>query len=658
MTLIFVLSSLGLIWFNLVGLGLIGYRLVGDYAVARVASVLVACLGLFFLEHFFGLGSKLAFLPFSTALSAWLVWKGRDTIRQSWEVEVTFGIGLLYCMAWRYAFPSIDLFGEKIPDFVLIHDYFPGTVLPPPDKWFPPFKTDYYYSFQHYSAALLGRWFRQEPGATYQFAYSVISGLITCSLFAGIRRLSSSRFAAWAVTATMVLGGTGVILVADLASNVEVTPSAIHRYIGVGKEPEFQTAFGRFLEPRITPPGGPVIELPVASLSDVLTNGEYHPPLAGFLILAFSVLVIATLEGEKGPWRRQILHGMLASTIPLCLISNTWILILQGILVLAWFVYRFIAGERGHWVGGLVGAGGATALAYPFLVYFLQQPSTHLSTLELTTRELHATPVAWLCVFWPVVFVLALGLLNRERRGLVLYFTCSWILLLAFTEMFYVHDVNGGTWVRFNSSLKWWGWVYAGAIVSVGALNLGSRNRLCRYGSLVVLLIPCIEARDYWNVYRLLEHPDLGMIDGTNWITKDLTQFNMVNDLKARPDGICLDSGITFTNTEASLLPIFANKASFVGWPVQMGIWRGFKLDVRTRVAKVAEFYSGAMDDPLDWLLSNDIRYVFWLQRDNDHDNERFTPLLNKIRSRYVWRQFAGSGPTWCVGYFELKDNP
>jgi hypothetical protein len=131
-----------------------------------------------------------------------------------------------------------------------------------------------------------------------------------------------------------------------------------------------------------------------------------------------------------------------------------------------------------------------------------------------------------------------------------------------------------------------------------------------------------------------------------------------VSALKARPDGICLDSGVTFGNTDATVLAIFGNKQAFMGWPVQEGIWRLNRTEVRDRLAQVNAFYAGKMADPLAWLNENDVRYVLWLQKDNDSMNARFLPLWEKIRSRYAWRHFAGNDGNWAVGFWERVDPP
>jgi hypothetical protein len=435
-----------------------------------------------------------------------------------------------------------------------------------------------------------------------------------------------------------------------------VQPLQMARYLGMVWDPKYRTPIGRFLDAHMYVPGVVPIELPVEPLSYLIVKGEFHPPLIGFVVLALTALLIAALAGEGNPRQRGVLHGLLAATVPLALIGNTWVFPLQAVLVLGWFVYRTAAGEREHWLGGFLGAAAATALAYPFLSTFLLQPAVHMTALEMTRGSDHATLVEWLSVFWPVVILLALAPLGRERRGLAIYLAVTWAALLVATEVFFNHDVNGATWARFNSTLKWWGWIYAGVMLTLGPVNLSSPRRLCRYGSLVAILLPCWQAYDYTRLFREKPKPSVGRMDGSYWLTRDYVVRGMVGSLLSKPDGIAIDSHNTFENTDATVIPIIAGKKALMGWPVQEGIWREFRPEVRERVAQLGDFYANRMPNPLAWLLDNDVRYVLWLQKDNDHLNERFRAIGSKISPRYVWRQFAGNGGDWAVGYWERTE--
>jgi hypothetical protein len=657
MTLLSLLITFGIIWLNLTGLSLLANYAIKDYAVSRIGAPLLLCLVFFFIEHFYGLGPQLWLLPFSAAISGWLVWKERRMLRQNIEVEASFAAGFLYCMVWRYSFPDIDLDGEKIPDLVFINNYIVGTKLPPIDRWLPPFKMDFYYSFQHYSGALLGRWFQLGPTFSYQFAFCVIAGLITTAIYTASRRFCPWKPGAWIILGALLFGGCGLGLEANLSMNHYIQPAEICRYLGLHRPAQERTAVGRYLDSKMYPSGKDPQELPVTPLSFLVALGEYHPPIAGFLVLSFSALLIASLEIEGNPTRRTILVALLAATLPISLISNSWDFPLQVVLVGGWFAYRFLKGEWPLWKAGLIDGGIATILSYPFLVGFMQQALAHSTEIRHVRSGDHSW-IGWFLVFWPVLGLIVLAPLNKERRALVLYLASVWLILTVGTEEFYMHDVNGGTWERYNSTLKWWGWIYAGGVLLIGGPNLASKNRFCRFGSLLLILLPCAEVYNYARFFYGTNKPSLGQIDGTYWITADVNYRSIINSLKARPDGICIDSGNQLSNTDSTVMGLFANKQALVGWPIQETIWRDQQTDIVERLKQVESFYMGKMDDPLAWLLANKIRYVLWLQKDNGDQNSRFLPLRHKIESRYIWHRFYGNDSDWSLGYWEYKDDP
>jgi len=655
MTLLSLLITSGLIWLNLVGLSLLLNYAIKDYAISRIGGPLAFCLFCFFAEHFHGMGSRLAFFPVSTALSGWLVWRHRSLLKRSLGLEAAFGIGFLYCLVWRYAFPDIDLSGEKIPDLVFINNYITGTRLPPLDRWLPPFRFDFYYSFQHYSAALLGRWFHLGANLSYHYAYCVIVGLITAGIYGAVSRLCGWRPARWLIAVALLAGGCGLGLVVHLSMKHGVLPEEMCRYLGIHWPSTDRTALGRFLDARMYPPGTTSPELPILPLSFVIAEGEFHPPLIGFLILALTAFLIASLEGETDPRQRTMLTALLAATAPLMLVSNTWVFPLQALLVVGWFAYRAAVGERRRWIAGLVGAGIATALAYPFLAGFMQQSLAHSAQFQFTRSQSHSW-IGWALVFWPVFGLAILGIWNRERRGLIVYLACLWTLMMVGSEVFYIHDVKSGSLERYNSTLKWWSWIYAGGVLTLGAANMASRSRFCRYGSFLLVLGPCVQVYDYGRFFLTEPKPSIGHMEGSYWLTHDSTLGYIIRALRERPDGICLESNVTLDNTEASVLGVFANKQALVGWPTQETIWHTEQTEIDLRMNQVNAFYEGTMDDPLTWLLDNNVRYILWLQRDNNDKNYKFTPLWQKIRSRYTWRHFYGNDEDWAVGFWERSD--
>ena len=145
--------------------------------------------------------------------------------------------------------------------------------------------------------------------------------------------------------------------------------------------------------------------------------------------------------------------------------------------------------------------------------------------------------------------------------------TSYWTVALVATEFLYNHDIYGAQWSRFNSTLKWWPWVYAGVVVTLGALNLGSRSRVCRYGTLA-LLVPNLAfaldlGRQYTGAYKDSK-ASVGHLSGAMWIDRDDVVRDMIVELSLRPDGVTLESGLAMRNTESPAVTLFAGKQSKV----------------------------------------------------------------------------------------------
>ncbi|HEY4989519.1 MAG TPA: hypothetical protein VII09_06920, partial [Opitutaceae bacterium] len=432
----------------------------------------------------------------------------------------------------------------------------------------------------------------------------------------------------------------------------------IVRFIGGSIVHNELTPLGHRIAPLMAVPGLVARDLPMEPLGYFLTKGDYHPPLAGFLLLAFAAALIAAQETGATGSRRALYHGLLAATIPLALVSNAWILPLQVLLVGAWFVFCILRGERGCLVPGLIGAAAATALEYPFLLQFTQQAIGDNAAIQATGPNDHTPWLAWLLTFWPVLGIVFLGAFNRERRPLALFFIFVWGVALLASEFLYNHDLYGGEFARFNSTLKWWQWVYAGIIMTLGAMNLGSRSKLCRYGTLVFLLPTLAFAYDLGRQYFGTPKPSVGHMSGSKWIEADPVVRDMIVELSSRPDGVTLESGLQMANSESPAVSLFSGKQSFLGWPWLEEAWRGSFLEVNQRYVQIGAFYEGEIPNPLEWLLHNDVKYILWLPRDNTGMNLHFGPITEAIKSRYYWHGMWGDGRSAAVGFWERIDTP
>ena len=657
MSLVFLSLAIAALWINLMGAGLLAMRYVGSYVIARITGALAICLVCFCLEHFFGFGPHLRVLPFTLGGSLWLIWRNRELVRANLAMEGMFALGFFYCLLWRYCFPDIDWSEDKMPNFGLIEAYMRGTRLPAPDLWLYPFPMNCYYSFQHYAAALLGRLVGIGPGVTYHLAFCTMVGFITQLAGSCISRFCAWRPGQWLVLLSLLLGGCGIAVTAHLLVK-EAYMIDLVRFVGGSIVRNQLTPLGQQVSHLMTTPGVEPRDLPMEPFSYFLTKGDFHPPLAGFLLLALAAALIAAQETGASGARRAVNHGLLAATMPLALISNAWVVPLQALLVLSYFGFCMLRGERRCWRPAAVGLAAVIALAYPFLLEFTQQPIGNNAAIGRTAAIDHTPLLGWLIIFWPVVGILLLAPLNRERRGLALYLLVVWVVALAGTECFYNHDLYGGSEARFNSTLKWWQWVYAGIVLTSGALNLGSRSRLCRYGTLLLLLPGLGFTYDLGRQFWLVPQDARGRLAGTAWLDRDIVVRDIIVELRSRPDGVTLESGLIMANSESPAVSLFSDKQSLLGWPWLEEAWRGPFLEVQERLDLLNHFYAGDMVDPLSWLLHNNVRYILWLPRDNGEKNAHFKPIMDQIKSRYYWHHCYGNDQDFAVGFWERIDPP
>ncbi|MGA2016792.1 MAG: DUF2298 domain-containing protein [Opitutaceae bacterium] len=657
MSLIFLCLVIPVLWINLLGAGLCAGRIVGDYALARVTGVIGICLACFCLEHSVGWGPRLPILPVTTVVSIWMIWRNRDLLRRNWKLEALFGAGFFYCFAWRYTFPDIDYTEDKMPNFALIEAYMRGTRLPPPDLWLAPFYSNTYYSFQHYGAALLGRLLGVGPGVSYHLAFCTLVGFLTLLSGSCFARLCPWPLGRWVGVLSLVIGGSGAAVAAH-ALVKDPHPIDIVRFVGGAIARDELTPLGHRASSLMSKPGLEPRDLPMEPLSYFLTKGDFHPPLAGFVLLALAAALIAAQETGATGRARTVNHALIAATIPIALISNAWILPLQCLLAGGWFVYRAIRREWGCLLPGLAGAAVAAGLEYPYLVQFTQQAIGSSVAFRLVLPNDHTPWLGWLLMFWPAAGIMALATLNRERRPLSLFLIVVWGLALAGTELFFIHDLYEDAWARFNSALKWWPWAYAGIILTLGATNLGSGSRLCRYGTLLLLLPNLSFAYDLGRQFAEGSKESLGTLSGSAWIDRDVVIRDLIVELASRPDGVTLESGLDLANTEAPAVSLFANKQSLLGWPWLEEAYRGSYLEIPERFDQIKKFYSAKAPDPLGWLLHNNVKYILWLPKDNSDKNARFQPINDRIRSRYYWHGTYGNDKDFAVGFWERNDIP
>lgn len=658
------------------------------YGLAQAATVTGGCLALFFLEHYVGLGRMGWMLPVGAVGGGWLMWQRRQTLRAHLPANAWLLIGFFHCLAWRYLSPNIDASTERMADLSFVANYSPGVRLPPPDLWCPPYTLNHYYSFQHYGAGLLGRMAGVSPGMAYHLAFCLLSGLTMAAAYEGVKLLCARRWAQALVLATFMVGGTGASIFTPFMirdSRTEETPWCSMRFVGTTTAfPNHKlTAFGRRIKGLVAPPKASEVaqDLPMETFSYIVELGDYHAPLSGAFLLAVSLGAVALLL--RSPAQAAGASALLGASLPLTLASNAWTLPFQAMLAAGTLTYLRLQNRR--WPDGrsfLLGAAGVTVALFPFFSYFLPLTVGNQAPMRLTPAEFRTPLPYFLIVFWPVLAVCLTHFIFARKEAKLLSF--FWLLALAGADAVYMDDIYGGNAERFNSTLKWWPWVFNGALLSVAAINLDSARRSVRIvtaATLLVVLSFTVRLSYTWIDGFLVQVPavgralhrlgavfqsspplpaapdyqpvSFGKLDGDGWLRgnvlygKDMNRAmgSLLDYLKTQPRGIMIEKPDERAFAQTGEFSIFSGQPTLLGWVAHEELWRNNQTDLESRYARINDFYAGTLAEPLRFLAAHKVRFVLWLPRNNKLDApEAFDKMQARLARDYDWNEFYRVG--------------
>ena len=677
MHLIFLALSLGLLWIHLAALTVPIYRYVPDCHVARSSGVLVLVLALFFMEHFVGLGRLHWLVPLTSLGAAFILWKQHGQLKERgfWRAEMVFILAFLYAFGWRFFLPNIDATSERITDLYFISNYLPGTTLPPLDNWYPPHKFNFYYAFQHYAAALLGRFFGHDIGTAYNLAFALLMTLPITLVWSIGCRLVAQKWTRLLLVAALVFGGTGLSPLLHLVfrgpeAPLEQSERALQmyrhaqsidafkhivmsaRFIGDSDEKAHQDNTNKAMAAALFPIRKPSADfqlrvLPLENFGYQFFLGDYHPPLGSFFLLLLTLALISCIEAGRAAVLSEALLGL---TVPVMIITNTWIFPLQCLLLCGWIVYRYWAGKAPNllWLigGGLTGG----LLIYPFMTDF---SSSALSTpIQLVTADDHTPLARFIALQWPILLFMSLAAFEPQWRKLSVALVLTFGIMLLLSECIYIDDPTGGKYIRTNTVMKWWGWIYVGSLVSLGAICLGSTRPWVRWPAILAMLLMNVTAYDVSRYLLYTDKQDVGRIQGHHWATKQLVNRDIYHFLKQRPVGIVLENMPKEAYMESSTYAIFNNKPVLLGWPSHVKVWHGDVAQVWSTVQDIRTFYNGKLGNEVQWLLAREVKYIVLSPKD---DASHFSTINHRIRSHYNWFGFNRDGEQ-PVGIWVRRD--
>ncbi len=652
-----LLFTFALLAVNLWGLMLIAGLYWRNRWFALAAGPILAVTLIYAIECHHGLGPTLPGLEvFSTLLSVAMiaaasvryepVWLGERwrPLVEAWRAEFAparlvgcFGVCIavfLYAMSWRFIYPDIDGSSEKIADFSYICSYYSGATLPVQDAWFSPYLSTQYYSFQHYAAALMGRILLLPTGSAYNIGYCLLVALGGTAFAGSVFMVARKAWTRAAVISCFVIGGTGVTIL-DHFTDKDVSPWTTMRYIGsaqMDKPPLGPWLRAYNYKFKVPEPDSNdfVMELPGEIYSYVVFLGDYHAPLSGYYLLGLCAMAMMLWTRT-----RQLRYaGIAGSTLTWTLLANTWVLPLQGLAVFMWLAVNWRDWRR---LVPAVAAGAAAIwlAAWVYLSAFTSAASGYDTAVRWVPAIEHTPPLLFILFLLPTIAFIILGFVSGSPQGRRL--AVLWLILLLFTEFFYVDDEYSGHYDRFNTTLKWWPWVMAGTLMTLAPYVMEqARRRWVRIAGFVFCLYPCFYAYDLWKPMWYGPKDSMGKIEGTYYLTKEEFPRLMLGRLKVEKPGVVIerpDEKGGFTNS--AVIPLFAGQRMWLGWWGHELLWRENREDVRRRHDRLMLFYSGGIPDAGKWLVAQGIDYVLWYR---PGDTPELWEKINKlVAPEYVW---------------------
>jgi len=276
--------------------------------------------------------------------------------------------------------------------------------------------------------------------------------------------------------------------------------------------------------------------------------------------------------------------------------------------------------------------------------------------LKLVEPGAHAPLLLGLILLYPVFVAIALPLVFENDRPWLLWISLLWLCLFLASEVFVVDDIYAGIYDRFNTTLKWWPWLQAGALLVTGAHGIRARSQIYRYGTIIMLLSVCAFGVDLGRALAAPK-PEFSRLNGDGAITSDNIEKAILEFLKTQPAGIVLQRPATGAFTPSPALTLFAGQQAFLGWPAHEKLWRGLRADVSLREEQVSNFYAGDLPDAAQWLTQNQIDHVLWLKAEYQLPKGSFDKISEQIRSEYYWQEYYRAGD-FRVGVWSRRVGP
>lgn len=556
------------------------------WPVSRLITTLIAGLVVWQFGHL-GLAANtdeglMAVTGLITGLNCWWWLKKKNKSKLHSETlklivieEYLFVIGLFGISLARGFLPNIDGL-EKFMDYGFVKMYLVSPTLPAIDMWQANSPINYY-SFGHFWASELIRFFMVEPAVGYNLVLGYIAGLTMSIAFSVSYLLSGTK----KVFVGVMAGLIGALATA-LASNGHVLWYLITKKTILGY---WYADATRFIHNTIH-------EFPGYSF----VVADLHGHLLGLpMVLLFVLLFLVWLKSRKLIF--EILMGVLLGVM---MMTNTWDLAIYGLALIVAGVQTLVTKPKDFF--GLLRAAIiiGVSLAITALPWFVSFESIASGVKMVTERS----PLWQLAVLWAggiaimIVTVVAEG--KGENKLPIRTLVITAILLIIIPEFIYAKDIYPDH-PRANTMFK----LTYQASVMIGLLSgslwgkLLDMDRLIFWGWRTVGLLVAGVFFAGTMVYPTASFPNFYLnfetyrgLNGETWMaTKMPEKYGAIKYLQENRDDKNLAEAVGDSYTEFNAVSVFSGIPTIQGWRVHEWLWRGGYTTVAERESEVRALY-------------------------------------------------------------------
>jgi hypothetical protein len=607
-----------------------------------------------FIEHLVALPALLYLLPVLLGATIWLMLT-RKYFKPPLVLPTAVFLGsFAFTLGIRCLQPDISFTSDGISDLNMINNFSQGQTVPPPDTWMPPFRFEWYYDLQHYTASVVERLLGVKIGVAYNLCHALLSAL-TCVAGAGAAfRLSG--------------GKTWITLAVPFLIEASATGSSAYLFLTMQSIDLWMPSdlSGGMLNP---PDANPIWkwlmhDLPAGLLNaqhDIIANhqtlrlqppgfwtwrDEYHANASGHLLTIFAVMVLAELVEP----RRSIWPWVMAGLTPLvAAICSAWALPITVLLCWATLPFALLIGRRP------VATNVAVMTAFVGLVLlwpaFYQVTSSPQVPPITKIDPLDRVPlVEFLIQWWPIILLWLCALVSFRN----LSFGTRWLLVVLPLMLIGIESITIES--RYNTIEKMWGYTWSAGLIGLFPVVASRTGVVFRLATIILLLSGLISLSVFTrSALGNLGTPVVFHLEGTHYINADPQKKRMLQIVSETHRITFLSGKCVYCYNEAPALAVFTGNKSYIAWSWFESL-TNYINEAESREKQNNDFYSGAMTDRLQFLQTNQVSGVL-IWPDDQLSDDYLANLKKELTPIYDYVDCKGDGDN-NAGVFLLRSVP